>query len=102
MPYWIKNSTVSPPPAIADLDEYTEHGSGCTLASGITAMIATGNNWRNALIAARQHVFGALSETAHIGKNLEAMYPPLEDYSNAITLRSMEKTIERKGFKHDR
>ncbi len=89
-------------PPITDLEEYTGHGSGCTLTSGITAMIAAGNNWRNALTAARAHLFGALSETAHIGKNLDAMYPPLEDYSGAITLRSMNKNSESKGSKHGR
>ena len=85
-----------------DMEEYTDHGCGCTLSSGITAMIAAGNNFRNALTAAAAHVFGALTETAHIGKNLDAMYPPLDDYSSAITLRSLEKNSERKGSRHDR
>ena len=89
-------------PVLDDMEEYTDHGCGCTLSSGITAMIAAGNNFRNALTAAAAHVFGALSETAHIGKNLDAMYPPLDDYSSAITLRSLEKNSERKGTRHDR
>ncbi len=84
-------------PRITDLEEYTTHGTGCTLSSGITAMIAAGNNWFDALTAAKAHVFGALNETAHVGKGLEAMYPPLEDYSRQVTLRSMEKNGKKNG-----
>ena len=84
-------------PRVSDLEEYTSHGTGCTLSSGITAMIAAGNSWSDALAAAKAHVFGALNETAHIGKGLDAMYPPLEDYSRLITLRSMAKNSKKTG-----
>ena len=84
-------------PDIADLDDYTLRGIDSTLSSGITAMLAAGNSWRDSLTAAQAHVFGALNETAHIGKGLDAMYPPLEDYSRQITLRSLEKSTISKG-----
>lgn len=79
-------------PRVSDLEEYSTHGTGCTLSSGITAMLAAGNSWKDALIAAKAHVLGALNEMAHIGKSLDAMYPPLEDYSRQVTLRIMQKT----------
>ena len=84
-------------PRIADMEEYADHGAGCTRSSGITAMIAAGNSWGDAIVAAQAHVSGALSETANIGKGLEAMYPPLEDYSRQVTLRSMEKNGRKNG-----
>lgn len=84
-------------PRVSDLDEYTAHGADCTLSSGITAMIAAGNSWGDAVVAAQCHVFGALNETAHIGKDLEAMYPPLEDYSRQITLRSVTGNGKKNG-----
>ena len=89
-------------PRVNDLEKYTTHGTGCTLSSGIAAMIAAGNNWKDALIAAKAHVFGALNETAHIGKKLDAMYPPLEDYTSSVSLRSAVKKSEKAEGKHAR
>ena len=76
-------------PRVGDLSEYASHGTGCTLSSGITAMLAAGCSWKDALRAAKAHVYGALNETAHIGKDLDGMYPPLEDHSKFITLAKL-------------
>lgn len=76
-------------PRIGDLSEYASHGTGCTLSSGITAMLAANCSWKDALRAAKAHVYGALNETAHIGKELDGMYPPLEDYSKFVTLAKL-------------
>ena len=77
-------------PRVEDLSQYAEHGSGCTLASGITAMLAAGCDWPDALRAAKAHVYGALCETAHVGKDIDAMYPPLEDYSKLVSLSRIQ------------
>ena len=76
-------------PALEDLSEFAAHGCSCTLSAGITAMIALENNWKDALRAAKTHVYGALCEPARIGKELEGMYPPLEDYSSQIYVRCL-------------
>lgn len=89
-------------PSVSDQDEFTFYGMTCTLSSGITAMVAAGNSWKDALVLAMVHLFGAMSETAHIGKNLDVMYPPLEDYSRAVTIRSMQKKQESKGVHNAR
>jgi len=84
-------------PRVHDLEAVATHGTGCTLSSAITAMTATGSSWRDALYAAKAYVYGSLCETAHIGKNLDGMYPPLEDYSKLVSLRSYQPAGSRKG-----
>lgn len=84
-------------PAVADLAEYADHGAGCTFSAGIAAMIAYGNSWKDAVRAAGAHVFGALNETAHIGRELDAMYPPLEDYSRQVSMKAINSGDGRKG-----
>ena len=78
-------------PRVNDLAEYAGHGSKCTFSSAVTAMLAVGNNWKDALRNAQAYLYGSLSETALIGKELEAMYPPLEDYSAQVRLVPAEK-----------
>ena len=78
-------------PRVNDLAEYAGHGSKCTFSSAVTAMLAVGNNWKDALRNAQAYLYGSLSETALIGKELEAMYPPLEDYSAQVRLVPTEK-----------
>lgn len=78
-------------PRLEDLSEFASHGTGCTLSAGITAMISLGNSWKDAIRAAKAHVYGALCETALIGRELEGMYPPLEDYSSQISVRCLSK-----------
>ena len=86
-------------PAITDLAEYADHGAGCTFSGGIAAMVAYGNSWKDAVRAAGAHVFGALNETAHIGRELDAMYPPLEDYSRQVSMKALTGGDCRKGKK---
>ncbi len=74
-------------PRVENPDKSALHGIGSTLSSAVTAMLASGSRWKDALLAARAHVYGALSETALIGNQLEGMYPPLEDYSKYISMR---------------
>lgn len=78
-------------PAVNDLGEFTAHGTGCTLSSAITAMLASNSSWKDALKAAKAYVYGSLCETAVIGKELDAMYPPLDDYSSMVSLTPYDK-----------
>jgi len=76
-------------PRVTDLEEYAAHGTGCTLSSAITAMLARGEKWRDALLGAKSFVYGSLCEVAHVGKKLDCMYPPLDDYSGQVGLKNL-------------
>ena len=73
-------------PAV-DLDTNSEsHGSGCTLSAAITAGFAMGMDWKNALLDAKAFVLGSMRETAMIGNDIFAMYPPTEDCRHEVKL----------------
>ena len=88
-------------PQVEDLGEYAACGAGSTYSAAVTAMLASGNNWRDALRFAKAYIYGSLNETACIGKGLDAMYPPLEDYSKAVTMRRWNSNPE-KGSRNAR
>lgn len=88
-------------PAVEDLNETALHGADSTYSAAVTAMAASGNNWRDALRFAKAYIYGSLSETASIGKGIDAMYPPLEDYSKSVTMRRWNNNPE-KGSKNAR
>ena len=88
-------------PAVEDSGEYAAYGAGSTYSAAVTAMLASGNNWRDALRFAKAYIYGSLNETACIGKGLDAMYPPLEDYSKAVTMRRWNSNPE-KGARNAR
>ena len=78
-------------PAVEDSGEYAAYGAGSTYSAAVTAMLASGNNWRDALRFAKAYIYGSLNETACIGKGLDAMYPPLEDYSALVSFTAYDK-----------
>ena len=78
-------------PALNELDDSAFYGSRDTFSGAVTAMLACGNNWKDAVRNARAYVYGSLCETALVGKALEAMYPPLEDYSRAVSMSLTDK-----------
>jgi len=63
------------------------HGTGCTFSAAFTACLAGGMNWKDSVISAKAFVLGSLEEAARVGKDIYAMYPPLEDYSGQISLK---------------
>jgi len=65
----------------------TSHGTGCTLSAAIAAGFAAGAAWKQSLCDAKAFVLGSLAESAGIGKDLEAMYPPVGDYGSGVTLK---------------
>jgi hydroxymethylpyrimidine/phosphomethylpyrimidine kinase len=73
-------------PAV-DLDTVSEsHGSGCTLSAALTAGFAMGMSWQNALLDAKAFVLGSMRETAQIGQDIFAMYPPTMDCTGEVAL----------------
>ncbi len=62
------------------------HGAGGTFSSVLAAVLAQKQGWKTALAQAKSFVFGSLAEPALIGKNLAAMYPPVEDYDVHVSI----------------
>ena len=50
------------------------------------AILAQKQGWKTTLVQAKSFVFGSLAEVAVIGKNLQAMYPPVEDYDDLVSI----------------
>ena len=71
-----------------DVPPLAAHGTGCTLSAALAAGLAAGASWKQALCDAKAFVLGSLAECAVIGKDLSAMYPPVGDFSNAVTLKA--------------
>ena len=86
-------------PRVEDLSEFAAHGTGCTLSSAIVAMLARNENWKDALTGAKSFVYGSLCEVANVGKELECMYPPLDDYSSQVSLRVFNPGTGSRGRK---
>ncbi len=89
-------------PLVPDLTPFAAHGTGCSLSSAIAASLAGGADWKDALKAAKAYVFGALMETAHIGPDLDGMYPPLENYSSEIVCRGCEPASGAAAFSREK
>lgn len=65
------------------------HGTGCTLSAALAAAFAMKMPWKQALCEAKAFVLGSLHETVRIGKETEAMYPPVEDYLHSVKLEQL-------------
>ncbi len=65
------------------------HGTGCTLSSALTAALAMNMPWKQALCEAKAFVLGSLHEAVEIGSDVTAMYPPVEDFLNAVRLEAL-------------
>ena len=73
-------------PAV-ELDAASEsHGCGSTLSAALTAGLAMGMSWQNALLDAKAFVLGSMRETAQIGPDIFAMYPPTVDCTGDVAL----------------
>ncbi|WP_201750315.1 bifunctional hydroxymethylpyrimidine kinase/phosphomethylpyrimidine kinase [Tautonia marina] len=67
----------------APIQTRSTHGSGCTLAAAITALLARGHTLRDACTAAKQFVFGAIEHAPGLGRG----FGPL----NHLWLRRIEE-----------
>lgn len=70
----------------AAVDGSTTHGTGCTLSAAITANLALGKTWQEALTAAKAFVYGSLLENRRLNGTLSQMYPPEKEYYDQVTL----------------
>ena len=74
----------SPRVAIA---ENTAHGTGCTLSAALTANLAKGKNWQQAVMESKAFVLGSLAENVALSDHLHQMYPPEQSYLDQISLQ---------------
>ena len=74
----------SPRVAIA---ENTAHGTGCTLSAALTANLAKGKNWQQAVMESKAFVLGSLAENVSLSCHLCQMYPPERSYLHQISLQ---------------
>ena len=74
----------SPRVAIA---ENTAHGTGCTLSAALTANLAKGKNWQQAVMESKAFVLGSLAENVALSNHLHQMYPPERSYLHQISLQ---------------
>ncbi len=73
-----------------ELPAFASHGTGCTLSAAMTALLALDFPWKRAICESKAFVFGSLSQSVEIGKNIHAMYPPVEDSLPLIKLSLVE------------
>lgn len=70
---------------LAKVDSLTTHGTGCTFSAALTAGVASGLAWKDALKAAKAYVYSALVENVRINKNLNSMFIPGESRIDKIS-----------------
>ena len=73
-----------------ELPPFAAHGTGCTLSAAMAAAFALDFPWKRAICESKAFVFGSLSQSVEIGKNIHAMYPPVEDSLPLIKLSPVE------------
>ena len=67
----------------------TSHGTGCTLSAAITAALAQGKNWQDALVSAKAFVCGSLCQSRFLSDTLSQMYPPEENFSIQVEFKEL-------------
>ena len=75
---------------LLDVPELASHGTGCTLSSALTAMLALDLPWKQAVCGSKAFVYGSLCQCVEIGSGTFAMYPPTEDFISLIKLNEVE------------
>ena len=60
----------------------SDHGTGCTFSSALTAQLAHGVNWKDALICAKAFVLASLRRPVRLSDGVAGMFPPEEDLSH--------------------
>ena len=73
-----------------DVPDSTAHGIGCTLSAAFTAANSLEMHWKEAICESRAFVMGSLIENIRVGRNLNAMYPPGNDYMTSVQLEETE------------
>ena len=74
---------------LVEVSGNTSNGTGCTLSSALTANLALGKSWDQAVMEAKAFVYGSLAENVCLSENLYQMYPPKRNYTNFITVKNL-------------
>jgi hydroxymethylpyrimidine/phosphomethylpyrimidine kinase len=70
-----------------------DHGTGCTFSAALTALLARGTDWLDALVKAKAFVLASLVRPVRLSDWAAGMFPPeesLEIYSKPIVCRELE------------
>ena len=57
----------------------SDHGTGCTFSAALTALLARGTDWQEALILSKSFVLASLSHPVRLSDRAAGMFPPEED-----------------------
>ncbi|MBQ9336233.1 MAG: bifunctional hydroxymethylpyrimidine kinase/phosphomethylpyrimidine kinase [Lentisphaeria bacterium] len=71
----------------------SDHGTGCTFSSALTAQLALGTDWQEALVRAKAFVLASLTRPVRLSDRAAGMFPPEEElsvFSQQITCREIE------------
>ena len=60
------------------VDGNSDHGTGCTFSAALTALLARGSDWLNALIRAKAFVLASLTCPVRLSDRAAGMFPPEE------------------------
>ena len=74
-----------------NVDANTAHGTGCTFSAALTANLALGKSWDEAVMRAKAFVCGSLAESVVLSETLRQMYPPEKSWFDWISLTVCEK-----------
>ena len=71
----------------------SDHGTGCTFSAALTALLARGTDWLDALVKAKGFVLASLVRPVKLSDWAAGMFPPeesLEIYCKQIVCRELE------------
>ena len=71
----------------------SDHGTGCTFSSALTAQLALGTDWREVLVRAKAFVLASLTRPVRLSDRAAGMFPPEEElsvFSHQITCREIK------------
>jgi len=70
----------------------SDHGTGCTFSAALTALLAQGTPWQEALVKAKAFVLASLVDPVRLSDRAAGMFPPedkLEKYCRQIVCREL-------------
>ena len=70
----------------------SDHGTGCTFSAALTAQLARGAEWKDALVRAKAFVLASLSSPVRLSGKTAGMFPPEEEldrFSGQIVCREL-------------
>jgi hydroxymethylpyrimidine/phosphomethylpyrimidine kinase len=74
-----------------EIETAAGHGTGCTFSAAMAAGFALGHPWETVLLSAKSFVYGSLIESVMTGARIHAMFPPVKQYSNRVSIKQCGK-----------